>query len=325
MPTPRRDLDALHALARGQGGVLTAQQARDHGVSAKAEHRRVASGAWERRGRALVIRSLAVEGDLLHAWVLQAQSGTRAIVSGPVAARLGGWDIPGGERIVILPEHARHLLPGIRVLRRDNPAWPVAPTGLRLARPLDALADTLICRRFYEARELVDLALQRRWIDAESFDALIGHRAGRGRRGVGRLRALFPRVASGQHSEAEQRMHTLLVRSGTGMWSPNYPVRDAGGGIIAELDFAHLRARIAIEVDGRAFHSDERAFERDRLRQNHLVLLGWRVLRFTWAQITEEPESVIDRVRAAVADEPNSGTFIGPNRPENGRKGPKKG
>jgi very-short-patch-repair endonuclease len=54
-------------------------------------------------------------------------------------------------------------------------------------------------------------------------------------------------------------------------------------------------------VDGRAYHSDRRAFERDRLRQNHLVLQGWLILRFTWEQITQRPQEVIAAVLAAVA------------------------
>jgi very-short-patch-repair endonuclease len=106
---------------------------------------------------------------------------------------------------------------------------------------------------------------------------------------------------SGSRSEAEQRMAALLKRSRTGPWVPNHPVRDASGRIVAEIDFAHEGLRIAIEVDGRAHHSDRRSFERDRERQNHLVLQGWLILRFTWEQITQRPQEVIAAVLAAVA------------------------
>jgi very-short-patch-repair endonuclease len=71
--------------------------------------------------------------------------------------------------------------------------------------------------------------------------------------------------------------------------------------VIAELDFAHLGLRIAIEVDGRAFHSDRHAFEHDRWRQNALMVGGWLVLRFTWEQLSERPSEVIALIRAAVA------------------------
>ena len=71
--------------------------------------------------------------------------------------------------------------------------------------------------------------------------------------------------------------------------------------MVAEIDFAHLGLHIAIEVDGRAFHSDRRSFERDRSRQNTLVVGGWLVLRFTWEQITERPDEAVEIVLAAAA------------------------
>ncbi|MEK9736460.1 MAG: DUF559 domain-containing protein, partial [Candidatus Nanopelagicales bacterium] len=84
-------------------------------------------------------------------------------------------------------------------------------------------------------------------------------------------------------------------------WTSNFPVYDDDGRVAAEIDFAHEGLRIAIEVDGRAFHSDRQSFERDRARQNLLVLHGWLILRFTWEQITERPDEVIAAVHAAVA------------------------
>ncbi len=93
-------------------------------------------------------------------------------------------------------------------------------------------------------------------------------------------------------------MADLLKRVG-GTWAPNHTVRDEQGRIIAEIDFAHLELQIAIEVDGRAFHSDRRSFERDRKRQNLLVLRGWVILRFTWERLINDPEGVIAEVISA--------------------------
>ena len=96
-------------------------------------------------------------------------------------------------------------------------------------------------------------------------------------------------------------MSLLLRRSGVGPWVPNFPLRDADGRVLAEIDFAHVGLRIAIEVDGRAFHSDRTSFERDRWRQNVLTVGGWLVLRFTWEQITQRPHEVIAIIQAAIA------------------------
>lgn len=59
---------------------------------------------------------------------------------------------------------------------------------------------------------------------------------------------------------------------------------------------------VAVEVDGWAWHSDPARFGRDRHRQNELVLGGWKVLRFTWHDLTHRPTKVIADIRAALDD-----------------------
>jgi len=63
---------------------------------------------------------------------------------------------------------------------------------------------------------------------------------------------------------------------------------------VAFADVAFPEQRIAIEVDGRRHHADR--FEEDRLRQNEIVLRGWRVLRFTWKMLTERQDLVLSRI-----------------------------
>jgi len=93
----------------------------------------------------------------------------------------------------------------------------------------------------------------------------------------------------------------LLLRRIGGDWLANHAVRDESGRVLAEIDFADPRLMIAIEVDGRAFHSDRRSFERDRERQNLLTLRGWVVLRFTWERLVNDPDGVIAEVEAVRA------------------------
>lgn len=168
-----------------------------------------------------------------------------------------------------------------------------------MVRRSDALADTLITRSPRGARDLLDRALQQRWITADDLDRIVGERSGSGPRGLLRLRQMHARALSGSRSEAEQRLALLLRRCG-GRWRANFPIRDDRGRTLAEIDFADPDLRIAIEVDGRAFHSDHGAFERDRARQNLLVLRGWVVLRFTWERIVGDPDEVVDEIMAAV-------------------------
>ncbi|HEV3364368.1 MAG TPA: DUF559 domain-containing protein, partial [Acidimicrobiia bacterium] len=72
------------------------------------------------------------------------------------------------------------------------------------------------------------------------------------------------------------------------------------GLFLAEVDFAYPEVKLAIEVDGFDAHGTPRAMAKDFVRQNGLVPYGWRVLRFTWGQVCDEPEMVADAIRRAL-------------------------
>jgi very-short-patch-repair endonuclease len=71
------------------------------------------------------------------------------------------------------------------------------------------------------------------------------------------------------------------------MWPPAHRGHDQG-------------ARIAIEIDGWAWHTDVQRFRTDRRKGNALVRAGWTVLRFTWHDLTNRPDYVISEIRAAL-------------------------
>ncbi len=87
----------------------------------------------------------------------------------------------------------------------------------------------------------------------------------------------------------------LLKGAGITGWQTNF----AAGGYL--VDIAFPRQRVAIEIDGWAFHSDHDAFQNDRVRQNRLALQGWQVLRFTWLDLTQHSERVLAEIRAAIS------------------------
>ncbi len=71
-------------------------------------------------------------------------------------------------------------------------------------------------------------------------------------------------------------------------------------GIKYWIDVAFVVHRLAVEVDGWAWHSDVDRFAHDRRRQNALVLAGWTVLRFTWHDLKSRPEAVVAQIRAVI-------------------------
>ena len=72
-------------------------------------------------------------------------------------------------------------------------------------------------------------------------------------------------------------------------------------GIGFEPDFLWPNAKLIVETDGHKTHRTRKAFEADRRRDQLLAEAGYTTLRFTWRQLTREPERVA-RTIAAMLD-----------------------
>jgi very-short-patch-repair endonuclease len=66
------------------------------------------------------------------------------------------------------------------------------------------------------------------------------------------------------------------------------------------VDFVWHGPRVVVETDGFRTHGTRRAFREDRRRDRLLGLEGWRVVRFTWDDLTNDPEHVMRVVRDLV-------------------------
>ncbi len=122
-----------------------------------------------------------------------------------------------------------------------------------------------------------------------------------GRRGTGRLRgalatAVEPALTA---SELEERFLALCRRENIPLPEVNAWVGSDDGPL--QVDFLWRAERLVVETDGYAFHGHRRAFERDRHRDRLLKLAGFETVRFTWAQVVDEPESLAATVRVLLA------------------------
>jgi len=70
--------------------------------------------------------------------------------------------------------------------------------------------------------------------------------------------------------------------------------------------------RIAVELDGFAFHGNRHAFTYDRFRQNDLAGLGRHIIRFTYDAIRNDTARCVAQVQAAIALDPAMAAFIDP-------------
>ena len=97
--------------------------------------------------------------------------------------------------------------------------------------------------------------------------------------GNNRVRRLLNQSKHEPWSELEREGHVLLDRARITGWDTNIELWLDGERFYIDIGFAALK--IAIELDGFRYHSDRASFERDRAKQNLLVLGGWTVLRYT--------------------------------------------
>lgn len=138
----------------------------------------------------------------------------------------------------------------------------------------------------------MDQALQRNTDLAALWTA---HLRNKGRHGSPAARRLLQAANDGARSAAERLLIQLLKSAGITGWKANYPV--AG----YKVDVGFSVSKVALEADGLAFHSNSDDFHNDRVRQNAISLAGWKVLRFTWLDLTEYPERVIAEVKHAIS------------------------
>jgi very-short-patch-repair endonuclease len=69
---------------------------------------------------------------------------------------------------------------------------------------------------------------------------------------------------------------------------------------VGRVDFV-IGDRLVVEVDSRAWHDNEAAFEADRRRDAALVALGYLVLRLSYRRVMHERDHLLDEVRSVVA------------------------
>ena len=70
------------------------------------------------------------------------------------------------------------------------------------------------------------------------------------------------------------------------------------------------RLRIAVELDGYAFHSDRPAFTYDRLRQNDLAAAGYTVLRFSYDAVRTDTARCVRQLQALLLQDPRLAPFV---------------
>jgi very-short-patch-repair endonuclease len=177
----------------------------------------------------------------------------------------------------------------VRVFYRDIPAQNVTGgvtdvirTVLDCARdcPIpDALAVADSALRYHQTDrdELVKVASQLRGPNSERVRSIVNW--------------ADPRAAS----VMESALRGLLCQAGLPIFEPQFPI-EISTGETWHPDLGHAGTGIAIEADSVLNHGTTTRLEIDTQRYDEFAAAGYVVLRFTWRQITERPDWVVDMV-----------------------------
>jgi len=271
-PFDQRLTDA--ATERARHGVLTTADLTAAGLNTRAVTRRVKAGVLRRKQHGVYLVPGATDQWTLLALAVARRPET--VLGGRTAAAL--WDLDGCDRpapvLLTRPDRGK----GTSVERR----------GFQVTLPAATLAGLL--RRTGDL-DLVERALEcflrRRLVRMDELTGTLGcvlNRRGR------------------HHPATESDAETLFVQVLRRAGLPD-PVRQHELGDRCRLDFwfgPEVGGPLAVEIDGAATHAGAGPLQYDLNRQNHVMLSGVSVLRFTHGDVTERPGHTAQQVRRAL-------------------------
>ena len=271
-------IDALVEFVRRRGGVVHTRTARGAGFTPHTMISAVRDGRIDR-----VRRSWLIHPDCPSPRRAAAErSGRLTCVS--AAAERGLWVPPTDDTHIWVPPTASRVdATRVRLHRASGPV-PLANIDPD-EHILNVLFHVASCLPPADALAVWESARRHRLVDADVLARVVW----RSPRAAG-----IARVA-GALSDSGLESHFCALVTAAAI-AVRQQVRVDGhrvDGLIGE--------RLVVQLDGFAFHRTPADRRRDLEQDARLVLRGYTVLRFDYAQVMFEPETVLDRIRTALA------------------------
>lgn len=234
--------------------------------------------------------------------------GVRATACGRTAALLRGWGLlvePSRRVEVVLPNGRRPSADGALDCRQarhvERELLCVAPDEdwLWVTTAQQTALDCLLRLPLLEAVVAVDSALRAGAVTLENLRDAVARLPGRREAARGRRALALCDATSG--SVLESVLRVRMVQAGITGFAPQRTMVSADGDYLLRVDFCFEEAGLVVEADGAKWHPDPAL---DRTKDNSLAAAGWRVLRFTWAEIVHDAQGVIALITAALATRP---------------------
>ena len=214
------------------------------------------------------------------------------------AAQLWGGIVPRTSDVhLAVTTDLRTKRRGIRTHRYDESPRIMRRSGVPTTTPEQTFADLGACLELVDLVVLGDSLVKKQHATTDRLVAMASVASGRG---AATVRRAATWVRDGVDSPNETRLRLLLVLASLPEPAVNPTIRAADGEILRKLDLAYLRAKIAIEYDGRHHIDRQEQWQRDLLRREELEGQGWRFVVITADDLYSHPDRVLTRVTAAM-------------------------
>jgi very-short-patch-repair endonuclease len=279
-------------VAERQYAAISRDQLREHLTNRQIDHL-TANGELERVHPAVFRVAGSYPSARQRAMCALLWCGPEALLSHATAASL--------LRVPCLPDERVHVAVP-ETIRRTSAALVLHRRAFDMQDRIEV--DGLACTS--ATRTIIDLAAV---LDAEqlehAFDA--ARRLGLTSRGSLERRAAqltrLPRpistlllVTSPRPTESRLEVKTARLLREKGFFPPT---SQYGVGRY-RIDFAWPEKLVGLECDGFEWHGDRLAWKRDRRRVADLEHAGWRLVHWTWDDVTKRSEQAIARLRQAL-------------------------
>ncbi len=286
-------------LAGRQHGLVTTAQLNALGFSNQAIAVRGAAGRLHRLHRGVYSVGHTIVTVAGHRLAAVLASGGDALASHTMAAAIWGVRPDHGRLRHVTTERGGRSRPGVRVHRAPDLA--TADRTLRDRIPVTSLARTLVdlgdVVKPDHVRAAFIRAEQLRLLDMKTVDEALARASRRPGPAILRevLRGYDPRW---QATRSPLELRLLDAVAGRGLPEPEVNEWVDGRYMV---DFLWRDHRVIVETDGNQAHGTDGARRRDARRERELRLRGFKVLRVTHRELTDDPTTIVQTIRSALS------------------------
>ncbi len=299
------------AAATGQLGILSRQRAHDACITDQQLRSRVTSGFLRQIGPHTFVLAAAPPTTESELAALITDLRGQAFATGRTAAALHGFDgyrLRAPFDIVVLRDRNQRRI-GHRI--HTTTRLDLIDRALVNGIPVVGGARTMIELARIEPIERLRIAFDSGLRDGRFNESMLHRRIvalrSSGRHGIPKLLEAIEgnEIVSGAHSWLERAFLRLIADADLPRPETQVVLSRAQDRLV-RVDFRFPATPIVVEVLGYRYHRTADQLRRDAARVNALVADGYLPYQFPYAQIVDEPGSVVTEVRRALSSLPRS-------------------